>query len=661
MDGFDEIYDFYRKNKNEKYFYDRFNLNQWNAKVIVTCRSKVLSDGDIQNSLIDVNHNSTSIMYLWPFTKQQMHNYIEKFVNMQSKNIKKGNNSNWTSQQYKETLDSYPNLQRMIEEPFLLQLILTVLPSLVKQYGIGSKITKAQVYEVFNDQWIDIHSQNVISKLAELRIQMNINKIKLTLKRYCLDLGLDMFRQGNQVAVESEFQEANNDEKMWSELDPKIVNYNKIVNKKTKTKTINKTPVNTSAQVVITQNDWDRYFNGDSIAKCVLRRVGDNKYQFLHKSCQEYYAAQKIILDIISWKPNVVNISDQQFQQEFETHVPNLFINHKLLNEEFEIIQFIVDRIYDNNSIFVNLKSRLFRIIESSKNNPNVSIAAANAATILNVARVGMSYQNWDKVNISHAILDHAFLEGTSFKEAILDGVSFINACLNFTNFTKASVNQVNFGEYGFLKGHEDVVTSVRFSPDGNIIASGSIDKTIQLWDVSSGEKIQMLVGHSEGVSCVAFSPDGTKLASGSGDSTIGLWNIISGKRIGTLEGHSDLIGFLQFSSDGTKLLSASLDSTIHLWNVASNKSYTKGVCSAQFSPDNTIIIASCSLDKTIQLWDALSGEQLYAIEDLPDAPNRIHFSPDGATIVSGLSDNTIRIWSVISGEQMQCFEGHLD
>ncbi|ETO34640.1 hypothetical protein RFI_02453 [Reticulomyxa filosa] len=393
MDGFDEIYDFYCKNKNEKYFYDRFNLNQWNAKVIVTCRSKVLSDGDIQNSLIDVNHNSTSIMYLWPFTKQQMHNYIEKFVNTQSKNIKKITT---------ETLDSYPNLQRMIEEPFLLQLILTVLPSLVKQYGIGSKITKAQVYEVFNDQWIDIHSQNVISKLAELRIQMNINKIKLTLKRYCLDLGLDMFRQGNQIAAESEFQEENNDEKTWSELDPKTVHNNNIVDEKTEINTINKIPVNTSAQVV---NDWDRYFNGDSIAKYVLRRVGDNKYQFLHKSCQEYYAAQKIILDIISWKPSVVNVSDQQFQQEFEIHVPNLFINHKLLNEEFEIIQFIADRINDNNSIFVNLKSRLFRIIESSKNNHNVSIAAANAATILNVARVIMRDQNWDKINISHAVL----------------------------------------------------------------------------------------------------------------------------------------------------------------------------------------------------------------------------------------------------------------
>ncbi|ETO02397.1 hypothetical protein RFI_35039, partial [Reticulomyxa filosa] len=104
-------------------------------------------------------------------------------------------------------------------------------------------------------------------------------------------------------------------------------------------------------------------------------------------SCQEYYAAQKIIFDIISWKPNVNDINNQQFQQQFETYSRQFLINHKLLNEEMGIIQFIEDRIYDNNLMFANLKSRLFRLIESSKNNSKVSIAAANAATILNVAR----------------------------------------------------------------------------------------------------------------------------------------------------------------------------------------------------------------------------------------------------------------------------------
>ncbi|ETO01278.1 hypothetical protein RFI_36162, partial [Reticulomyxa filosa] len=151
----------------------------------------------------------------------------------------------------------------MIEEPFLLQLILTVLPSLAKQYGTGSKISKVQVYEVFNDQWIDIHSQNIISKLAELRIQMNVNKIKSTLKQYCLNLGFDMFHQGIQVAVESESRhENNNDDESWSKLDPEMENDNKnAVDEKIEIKT------NSDASISTIPDIWEKYFHGDSIAK----------------------------------------------------------------------------------------------------------------------------------------------------------------------------------------------------------------------------------------------------------------------------------------------------------------------------------------------------------------------------------------------------------
>ncbi|ETO11120.1 hypothetical protein RFI_26256, partial [Reticulomyxa filosa] len=193
MDGFDEIFDKYNQSDNDKYFYSRFNLNQWNANIIVTCRSKVLNDDDIKNSLISINQSNTSMMYLWPFTKQQMHNYIEKFAKIQSRNKKKiDDNNDWTPNKYEETLNNYPNLQKMVEEPFFLQLILTILPSLVKRYGLESEISKAQVYEVFNDQWIDIHIQNIVSKLSKLRIQMDINKFKITLKKYCQDIGFDI-------------------------------------------------------------------------------------------------------------------------------------------------------------------------------------------------------------------------------------------------------------------------------------------------------------------------------------------------------------------------------------------------------------------------------------------------------------------------------------
>ncbi|ETO02349.1 hypothetical protein RFI_35087, partial [Reticulomyxa filosa] len=290
---------------------------------------------------------------------------IDKFVKMNKKN-KMNDNLDWTVQQYETTLKHFPNLNKMMEEPFLLRMILTVLPLLMKQHPIGAKISKAQVYEVFNEQWIDIHVKNIVHKLSELRIQSNPNKIKASFYRYCQDLGFEMFIQGNQVATENDYKGCEKD-KIWSTLDPIIETEAKSDDEKLE---IKENEFNT------TQDIWDQYFNGD---------IGNNKYQFAHKSCQEYYAAQKIIFDILSWTPNIViDINNQQFQQQFETHVQKLSINRKLLNEELGIIQFIAERIHDNNPIFVNLKSRLFRIIESSKNNDNVNIAAANAITILN-------------------------------------------------------------------------------------------------------------------------------------------------------------------------------------------------------------------------------------------------------------------------------------
>ncbi|ETN98152.1 hypothetical protein RFI_39362, partial [Reticulomyxa filosa] len=149
------------------------------------------------------------------------------------------------------------------------------------------------------DQLIDIHIQNIITKLSELRIQMNSNKIKSILKQYCLDLGFDMFQQGSQIAIESEFQYQSDNDIILNKLDPEIENEHKsnIIEEKTE---IEIKKINTP------QDIWEKYFNGDSIAKYILRRAGDNKYQFLHKSCQEYYAAQKIIFDILSWKPNII-------------------------------------------------------------------------------------------------------------------------------------------------------------------------------------------------------------------------------------------------------------------------------------------------------------------------------------------------------------------
>ena len=76
------------------------------------------------------------------------------------------------------------------------------------------------------------------------------------------------------------------------------------------------------------------------------------------------------------------------------------------------------------------------------------------------------------------------------------------------------------------LRGHEDAVCSVAFSPDGQRIVSGSADKTLRVWDAATGQPVgEPLRGHEDGVWSVAFSPDGQRIVSGSADKTLRLWD----------------------------------------------------------------------------------------------------------------------------------------
>jgi WD40 repeat protein len=117
------------------------------------------------------------------------------------------------------------------------------------------------------------------------------------------------------------------------------------------------------------------------------------------------------------------------------------------------------------------------------------------------------------------------------------------------------------------LEGHSGPVLSVSFSPDSQLLASASVDKTIKLWDPPTGELRQTLDRHSDVVEYVYFSPDSQLLASASNDKTIKLWDPTTGELCQTLEGHSEWVQSVSFSPDGQLLASASDDKTIKLWD----------------------------------------------------------------------------------------------
>ncbi|MDB9539315.1 serine/threonine-protein kinase [Anabaenopsis arnoldii] len=214
------------------------------------------------------------------------------------------------------------------------------------------------------------------------------------------------------------------------------------------------------------------------------------------------------------------------------------------------------------------------------------------------------------------------------------------------------------------LIGHSHWVVSVAFSPDGQTLASGSVDKTIKLWDVKTGKFRDTLSGHSGSVCSVAFSPYGQTLASGSYDKTIKLWDMNTAKVRHTLTGHFNWVYSVAFNPDGQTLASGGDDKTIKLWDVKTGKlchtlsGHSEWVRSVAFSPDGQTL-ASGSCDKTIKLWDVTTGKVRRTLSGHSDWVRSVGFSPDGQTLASGSYDKTIKLWDVRTGKLSHTLTGH--
>ncbi|MEH2084008.1 MAG: NB-ARC domain-containing protein [Nostoc sp.] len=381
----------------------------------------------------------------------------------------------------------------------------------------------------------------------------------------------------------------------------------------------------------------------------------------------------------------------EQVCQEITTGNIKLFTSHALMEATAKdyirntqitlIIKPIIDRLSTIFRYARNIEHHLYQILLSLRQIPQTAgYAGGNLLNIL--CQLQIDFSGYDFSNLS---IWQAYLQGVN-----LHRVNFANADLAKSVFceTLVSVSSVAFSPNGKLlatgdadgktylwqvddgkllfscTGHSSWVKSVAFSPDGQTLASGSDDQTVKLWDVRDGKCLKTLHGHSNWVRSVAFSPDGQTLASGSEDQTVKLWNVHSGKCLITLQENTNRIMSVAFSPDGQTLASCSEKQTVKLWDICDGKylktlqGHSSWVRSVAFNPDGEIL-ATGSDDQTIKLWDVHDAKCLKTLQGHTNRVWSVAFSPDGQTLASGGDDQTVKLWDFRDGKCLKTFQGH--
>ena len=218
-------------------------------------------------------------------------------------------------------------------------------------------------------------------------------------------------------------------------------------------------------------------------------------------------------------------------------------------------------------------------------------------------------------------------------------------------------------------KGHESRIMTSQFSPDDRRLATGSLDKSLRLWDLKLNLQA-VFEGHSDAVYGCCFSPDGSRLVSASADSTLRVWDV-SGcliEREKTLEGHTDSVWDCAYSPLGDRIVSASSDRTLKLWDVrgfefsclATLEGHTGEVHRCVYSPCGRWIASYAWHDSPredrewVHIWGGYDGNLLAEIQ--VQSVDMMAFFPDSKRLVTATKEGILQLWNVPDGKEVGFF-----
>ena len=266
----------------------------------------------------------------------------------------------------------------------------------------------------------------------------------------------------------------------------------------------------------------------------------------------------------------------------------------------------------------------------------------------------------WDVVTREKALDIVTELSSYDAVAVSKDGSTFATGDRHGTIHLWNATMEHQFEDWGDNPEDQDIL-ALAFSSDKIILASGSEDKTVRLWDTEERAKIATLEGHEASVTALAFSPDEKILVTGDAGKVIKVWDVDTQREHATLTGHTNGISALTFTPDGNTLASGSYDGTIRFWNPDTGQGpltftagHTEQIKAVAFA-ENGLTFAIAAFTGVVEVWNLKTGQELTTFtETKNDLTGPFAFSHDATRFASRGGSGTIVFDSLRSGYRMR-------